>query len=73
MRHVVEKGDCPWVALTEHPATDGSTIVMAINYEPRAMECPVKFNSTLGRVWRGDVRADTIVLPPNEVALFEVK
>ena len=73
VRHVVEKGDCPWVALTEHPSADGSTIVMAINYEPRAMECPVKFNGVLGRVWRGDVRADTIVLPPNEVALFEVK
>ena len=73
VRHVVEKGDCPWVALTEHPSADGSTIVMAINYEPRAMECPVKFNGALGRVWRGDVRTDKIVLPPNEAALFEVK
>ena len=27
----------------------------------------------IGRVWRGDVRADKIVLPPNEAALFEVK
>jgi hypothetical protein len=73
VKHVVEKGDCPWVAITEHPAADGSTIVMAINYEPRAMECPMKVNGALGRTWRGDVRTDKIVLPPNEAALFEVK
>jgi hypothetical protein len=41
--------------------------------EPRTMECPVKINGKLGRVWRGDGKADKIVLDPNEVALFEVK
>ena len=69
---VVEKGDCPWVAFTEHPASDGSTIVMAINYEPRAMVCPVKINGRLGRVWRGGVAKDAVTLEPNEAALFEV-
>jgi hypothetical protein len=73
VKTVVEKGDCPWVGFTEHPAADGSTIVMAINFEPRAMECPVKINGKLGRVWRGDVKADKVFLAPNEVALFEVK
>jgi hypothetical protein len=73
VKTVVEKGDCPWVGFTEHPAADGSVIVMAINFEPRAMECPVKINGKLGRVWRGDVKGDKITLAPNEVALFEVK
>ena len=73
LRHVVEKGDCPYVCLTEHPAKDGATIVMAINFEPRAMDCPVKMNGSLGRVWLGEVRADRIALPPNSCALFEVK
>ena len=71
--HTVEKGDCPWICLTEHPAEDGSTIVMAINYEPREIKCPVKMNGTLGRVWRGKVTDAEIELAPNEVALFEVK
>jgi hypothetical protein len=59
--------------MTEHPAPDGSTIVMAINFEPRAVECPVSIDGTVGRVWRGDVKAGKIALAPNEVALFEVR
>ena len=73
VKRTVEKGDCPFVCLTEHPAADGSTVVMAVNYEARPMACPVKIAGTLGRVWRGDVRADRIALAPNEAALFEVK
>jgi hypothetical protein len=46
---------------------------MAINFEPRAMECPVKINGTVGRVWRGEVKDGKVVLGPNEAALFEVK
>ena len=52
---------------------NGTTIVMAINFEPRAMECPVKVNGTVGRVWRGAVKDGKISLDANEVALFEVK
>ncbi len=73
VKRVVEKGDCPYVGLTEHPAPDGSTIVMAINFEPRAVTCPVKMAGALGRVWRGDVKTGEISLQPNECALFEVK
>ena len=69
----VEKGDCPWVGFTEHPAKDGSTIVVAINFEPRAITCPISISGTLGRVWRGDVKADKIVFPPNEAAVFEIR
>jgi hypothetical protein len=72
IRHVVEKGDCPWVGFTEHPTSDGKTIVMAINFEPRALVCPVTIKGRLGRVWRGNVTAGEISLAANEVALFEV-
>ena len=73
VKRVVEKGDCPWVGITEHPAEDGSTIVMAINFEPRAITCPVSLKGRIGRVWLGKVNADSIELPPNEAALFEVR
>ena len=73
LKHLVEKDDCPWVGLTEHPTKDGSTIVMAINFEPRALTCPIKLNGMIGHVWRGDIKADKIALAANEVALFEVK
>jgi beta-galactosidase len=73
LRHVVEKGDCPYVVFTEHPVADGSTVVVAINCEPREMECPISVNGTLGRVWRGDVTAKRVKLAANEAAVFEVK
>ena len=66
----VVKGDCPWVGITEHPQADGSTVVIAINFEPRAMECPVKIGGTLGEVWRGEVKSDRIRLAANEAAVF---
>jgi hypothetical protein len=46
---------------------------MAINFEPRAITCPVSLNGRIGRVWRGKVNVDAIELPPNEAALFEVR
>ena len=69
----VVKGDCPYVCFTEHPAKDGSTIVMAINFEPRAIECPISIDGKLGTVWRGKVTDSSVSLEPNEAALFEVK
>ena len=41
IRTKVAKGDCPYVAFTEHPAPDGSTVVVGINFEPRAVTCPI--------------------------------
>ena len=46
--------------------------MIAINFEPREIVCPVKVNGALGRVWRGSVKAGSIILPPNEAAVFEV-
>ena len=73
IRTAVEKGDCPWVCLTEHPSSDGSTIVMAVNYEPRAITCPIRLSGRLGRVWRGKVTETAIALAANEAALFECR
>ncbi len=72
VRRVVEKGDCPCIGLTEHPAGDGRTIVVAVNHEPREVECPVRIKGALVRVWRGMVADRRIVLSPNDAAVFEV-
>ena len=72
VRRVVEKGDCPCIGLTEHPAGDGRTIVVAVNHEPREVECPVRIKGALVRVWRGTVADSRIVLSPNDAAVFEV-
>ena len=70
--HAVEKGDCPFVAISEHPTDDGHVVAIAINFEQRPIDCPVRLSGTLGRIWRGDVSTDRIRLPPNEAAVFEI-
>ena len=73
IRTKVAKGECPYVGITEHPTADGRTVVVAINFEPREITCPIALGGALGTVWRGDVKADVIRLPANEAAVFEVK
>jgi len=68
----VRRGDCPLVGITEHPAGENRTIVMAVNYEPRPLHCPISLSGRLGRIWRGAVASDGIDLAPNEAALFEI-
>ena len=72
LRRVV-KGECPYVGFTEHPTADGGEIVVAVNFEPREIECPVAIDGKLGRVWRGDVTASRVKLAANEAAVFEIK
>ena len=73
MKRVVEKNEsCPNVGLTEHKLSDGNTIIVAVNYDPVKITCPVKLNGNLGRVWRGNVSPDSIRLGTNDVAVFEV-
>ena len=38
----------------------------------REMVCPIAVSGRVGRVWRGAVSADRIVLPANDAAVFEV-
>jgi hypothetical protein len=68
----VEKGDCPYVGITRHPCGDGRTIVVAVNFEPRSVTCPVSLRGRLGKVWRGNVLEKAVSLDANEAAVFEV-
>ena len=68
----VEKTDCPYIVLTGHPVGDGREIVVAVNCEPRGIECRIKVDGRLDTVWRGDVAVDRIMLSANEAAVFEV-
>ena len=72
VRRVVEKGDCPCVGITEHPAEEGSTVIVAVNHEPRAVECPVSICGRIGRVWLGAPVDGALALPPHGIAVFEV-
>ena len=72
VRRIVEKDDCPCLGLSEHKVGDGKTIVVAVNYEPREVECAVKVNGAVGRVWSGRAGNGKISLPANGVAIFEV-
>lgn len=72
VKRVVEKGEsCPNVGLTEHKLSNGNTIIVAVNYNPHEVVCPIKLSGKLGRVWHGDVYPDSIRLGSNDVAVFE--
>ena len=74
VKRVVEKNEsCPNVGLTEHKLSAGNTIIVAVNYDPVEIVCPVKLNGSLGRVWRGNASPDCIRLGSNDVAVFEVE
>ena len=72
VKRVVEKGEsCPNVGLTEHKLSNGNTIIVAVNYNPHEVVCPIKLSGKLGRVWHGDVYPDSIRLGSIDVAVFE--
>ena len=74
IRRTVEKAaDVPGVGLTEHRLENGATLVVAINYEPYAVKCPISVSGALGEVHRGKVTSDSIEFGPNDMAIFEVK
>ena len=73
VKRIVEKGaECPNVGLTEHFLGGGKTLIIAVNYDPYSVKCPVKIKGSLGRVWQGDVSARHLSLEPNGIAIFEV-
>ena len=69
----VQKEDSPGVGLTEHRLPNGETVVIAINYEPDPVVCPVRIDGTIGRVWRGKADQHAITIPANDAALLTVK
>lgn len=74
IRRVVENvGGERTVGLTEHPAGDGICYVVAVNYEPRRVLCPVRVDGTVGNVWNGRLSGGTLELGPNDGCVIEVK
>ncbi len=73
VRRVVEKSAaCPNVGLTEHPDGADGTVVVAINYDPEPVTCPIRVDGRVGRVFKGTVEDGKIVLSANDVAIFRV-
>ena len=70
VRRVVRRAE-PRVGLTEHRAGD-RIYVVAVNYAPEPIRCPLEIDGTLGRVFRGKVTAGELALEANEAAVFEV-
>lgn len=58
--------------LTEHPAGDGTAIVVAVNYENRPLKAAVEVSGRVGRVWRGACDGRTLEAGPCDAAVFEV-
>ena len=73
VRRVVEKGDAPTVGLTEHAFGDGRTLVVAVNYGPQPVRCPITVAGHVASVYRGRVENDAIDFDGNDVAVFEVR
>ena len=73
IRSKVEKRDCPQAALTVHPASDGSAVVVVVNCEDREIDCPISVDGRVGKVWRGTVTENGIRLSPNDAAVFSVE
>lgn len=69
----VVKTDAPGVGITEHPQADGSTLVVAINYEPTSVRCAVRMEGRLEKICRGTVQPDRLDLPANDFAVFQVR
>lgn len=65
--------DVPTVGLTEHPVGGGTTVVVAINYEPRTVCCRFAFDGSVGRVLRGELIEHVAEIPANDALVFEVK
>ena len=73
VRRLVEKGDAPSVGLTEHAFGDGRTLIVAVNYGPTPVRCPIQTAGHLGKVHSGHVANGIVDLSGNDVAVFEVE
>ncbi len=63
----------PQVGITEHPQGDGRTVVVAINYEPQAVKCPLEIDGAVETVIRGSFEGDQLMIPANDAAVFMVR
>ena len=63
----------PSVGVTEHPRSDGSAVIVAVNYRPEPVVCAFQATGEIGDVWRGDVRKGEMKIPANDAVVFTVK
>lgn len=68
----VDKSE-PNVGMTEHHLADGRTIVVAVNYNNRPVDCAITIDGTMGRILRGEVSKSKICFGANDFVVFEVK
>lgn len=73
VKRVVEKADCPSVVITEHPASDGRTIVVAVNCEPEPVAFEIETEATVEAVYRGEVTGRSVRIEGNDAAVFAVR
>ena len=67
------RGDDPAVGFTEHPAPDGRTWVVAVNYAPRPAVCRIQTAARISRVFGGATLEDDLLrLPANDGAVMEL-
>ena len=67
-RKVVKES--PNVGFTEHRLADGRTAVVAVNYDPAPVACPVKFSGAVERIWNGELKDGVLKLAANDAAVF---
>ena len=66
------RGDHPAVGFTEHPAPDGRTFVVAVNYGPEPADCRLETSARIVRTFgAGTLDGATLRLPPNDGAVLE--
>jgi hypothetical protein len=46
---------------------------VAINYDPESVRCPIAVSGRVAKVYKGEVADGQVVLPANDVAIFEVR
>ena len=71
VKRLVTKDD-PRLILTEHPRSDGSCLVVAVNTHDTPVAAPIKVAGTIGNVWNGTLRDGVLSIRENDGCVFEV-
>ncbi len=71
VKRIVEKDD-PRLVLTEHPRSDGSCLVVAVNTHDTPADFPIKVDGKVGRVWNGAFKDGVLSIRENDGCAFEV-
>ena len=48
-------------------------MVVAVNYDPAPVACPIKFSGTVERIWNGELKDGVLKLAANDAAVFVVR